>query len=196
MSTTGIIILAAGASSRMGQPKQKLVYQQQTLLQRAVAAALASNGLPVIVVLGANYEAVQPDIAEQPVQIIHNADWEQGMASSIQSGLRYLQEKCNQIDSILLMLCDQPFVDSALLNQLINQQMVNEASIVACAYQNTLGAPVLFSKAYFPELLALQWQEGAKKLLMKYRDQVKAFPFPKGSVDVDTPDDYQDLLQD
>ncbi|MBS7564272.1 nucleotidyltransferase family protein [Mucilaginibacter sp. Bleaf8] len=192
---TAIIILAAGSSSRMGQPKQQLVYEGSTLLANAVKAAAHSKANQVIVVLGANAEQIQNDIAVEPVQQVLNKDWQQGMASSIHSGIKALQIEGAQVKSAILMLCDQPFVSTDLLSRMITAQ-VDEKSIIACAYQGTLGAPVLFGNAYFDDLLVLKGQEGAKKLLMKYHQQVTVIPFPEGSIDIDTPEDYRKLQED
>ena len=191
---TGIIILAAGASSRMGQPKQQLVYEQKTLLQRSIDIALGIPQAIVLVVLGANAEAIKTDIADQPFQIIDNAHWETGMSSSIKAGITVLANHPD-IDDALLMLCDQPFVNVTLLEQLISHKPQTGGYIIACQYGDTLGVPALFSKHYFDELLALNGQEGAKKVLMRNRENTITVPFEKGSIDIDTPADFNKLHQ-
>jgi molybdenum cofactor cytidylyltransferase len=191
---TGIIILAAGSSSRMGKPKQQLVYKEQTLLQRAIQVAAGITEHKTIVVLGAGNETILPDVDSKIVDIVINPDWEQGMASSITSGLTALQTLYPQIQSALLMLCDQPFVTTELLQQLIETGGGDERSIVASAYNDTIGVPVYFGKAWFNELLTLQGQEGAKTLLIKHKDKVVTVPFQLGHIDIDTQEDYQRLL--
>ncbi len=188
---TGIIILAAGSSSRLGRPKQNLIYEGQTLLQRAIKAALATGCHPVIVVLGGNTEAIKPTIADTPVTIIYNDDWQEGMSSSIRVGINELKKSEIKMDSVILMLCDQPYVDAKLLLQLIPKD--KSKAIVACAYSGTIGPPVFFDGFYFPELLLLNGKEGAKKLLVKYADRVATVPFPQGSIDIDTIEDYEGL---
>ena len=190
---TSVIILAAGSSSRLGTPKQNLIYQGQTLLQRAIETALASVCQPVIVVLGANENVIRPTIEEMPVNIISNADWQEGMASSIRLGINEIQNIEPNITSIILMLCDQPFIDFSILNVLVKAQTNNRINIAACAYNDTIGAPVLFDTIYFKDLQMLKGQEGAKKLLLKYSDKVVSIPFPLGSIDIDTLDDYEQL---
>jgi|SRR6185437_1917464 len=187
---TGIIILAAGSSSRLGRPKQTLVYKGKTLLQRAIEAAAASVCKPLIVVLGANHDLISPAITGEAAIIVQNADWDEGMASSIRAGILQLKDTPD-IDSAILMLCDQPFVDATLLDQLVKKKSAK--GIVASAYDNTIGPPVLFDAAYFDELLLLKGQQGAKKLLMKYADDVVTVPFPKGSVDIDTMEDFEKI---
>jgi molybdenum cofactor cytidylyltransferase len=191
---TGIIILAAGASSRMGQPKQLLPYQQQTLLQRAIQAAVAVPNVLVIVVVGANQTLITPNVNNSSVILEYNSDWQQGMASSIRVGIKRLVAEHPTVQNALLMLCDQPFVDTAVLQRLIDEKLRSNSRIVASAYQNTMGAPVLFDQSYFTALMTLQGQEGAKKLLSKYKDQVIGIPFEKGAIDIDTPADYERLL--
>lgn len=190
---TGVIILAAGSSSRLGTPKQNLIYQGQTLLQRAIETALSSVCQPVIVVLGANENAIRPTIENMPVNIISNGDWQEGMASSIRLGIKEIQNMEPNTASVILMLCDQPFIDFSILNVLVKTQTNNRIGIAACAYNGTIGAPVLFDTIYFEDLLMLKGQEGAKKLLLKYSDKVVSIPFPLGSVDIDTVEDYEKI---
>jgi len=186
---TGLIILAAGQSGRLGQPKQNLVLQGKTLLQRAVETALASVCDRVIVILGANGEVIRPTIDPYPVKIIHNAEWREGIASSIRLGIKDLRESA--ITSAILMLCDQPFVSTSILNELAERGA--DANIVACAYSDTVGTPVHFSSVHFEELLQLTGDEGAKKLLLKHQETVTSIPFPLGGVDIDTVEDYWKL---
>jgi len=190
---TGLIILAAGSSSRLGKPKQNLVYQRATLLQRAVNTALSSVCRPVVLVLGANAEMIAPAVENKEVAILQNQDWQEGMASSIRCGLDAINKAAPNLDSLILMLCDQPFVYAGLLNRLVKTHTENYANIIASAYSDTMGPPVLFGKKYFEELLTLTGQEGAKKLIIKYNKSVVSIPFPEGGIDIDTVEDYEKL---
>ena len=190
---TAIVILAAGPSSRFGSPKQNLNYKGETLLQLAIKNALAVSET-VLVVLGANRELIEFSIKDKPVDILYNSDWAEGMASSISLAANKLQTDYLQITSALFMLCDQPYADKAILQQLIDAASNSEKGIIASAYNNTLGAPVLFKSTYFPYLLALKGKEGAKKLIMQHADDVLPVPFPLGSVDIDTIEDYEGLI--
>jgi molybdenum cofactor cytidylyltransferase len=191
---TGIIILAAGESSRMGRPKQQLPYQQQTLLQRAVHTAVSIADARVWVVLGAHYDAIKEDIATLPVQVIHNTDWQSGMGSSVSAGMQALLAEYAEASNVLIMLCDQPYVDTTLINTLLNAQNQVSNRIAACTYQGTLGVPAVFGRSYFNELLGVRGQDGAKKLLLKHESNVIKIPFENGRVDIDTAEDYQRLL--
>ncbi len=193
---TGIVILAAGASTRMGQPKQQLKLGNRTLLQMSIDAAVNSEAEAVVIVLGAKAAEIEMQItASEQVTVCKNDDWPSGMASSIRSGLLELLDIHPDIGNALFMLCDQPFTETALLNRLIEKQQEKKAGIVACTYQETTGAPVLFNRSYFNELLTLTGQEGAKKLLTEFSEEVVTVPFDKGGVDIDTPEDYQRLLE-
>lgn len=193
---TGVIILAAGSSSRLGKPKQNLVFQGQTLLQRAIQNALASVCESVIVILGGNAEAIQATLKDQPVPVIYNVNWQEGMASSIRKGLIELQKLVPQITSAVLMLCDQPFADASIINQLIQKKSTAQQNIIASEYDGTIGSPALFDRSLFSELLQLTGSEGAKKLLVKYAEDVATIPFLLGAIDIDTAGDYERLGND
>ena len=129
----------------------------------------------IAVVLGANAGILRSTIIDQPVHIFLNADWEEGMASSIRFGVNELQKAEPQLTSIILMLCDQPYVDKAIINQLIQKKLENK--IIASAYNETLGPPALFDQAFFSELLSLSGHEGAKRIILKHPESVIAVPF-------------------
>ncbi|GAA4423962.1 hypothetical protein GCM10023188_03240 [Pontibacter saemangeumensis] len=189
----GIVILAAGASSRMGKPKQELLYKGETLLQHAVKAAVSTSCEPVVVVLGANTEVRLPASDGKTVLTAINPKWQEGLSSSIRCGLSALLAAAPQAESVLFMVCDQPFVEAALLESLLHTKSAGRKGIVACQYKDTFGTPVLFDKAYFDELLYLRGKEGAKKLLFRHSEHVASVSFPLGAIDVDTPEDYAAL---
>ena len=193
---TGIIILAAGSSSRLGTPKQNLVFQGQTLLQKAIQSALTSLCETVIVVLGSSADVIRPTIPDQLISIIDNPDWEEGMASSIRYGLTELQKITPKSADVILMLCDQPFVDATIINQLIQKKSITAKTIIASAYNEIKGVPALFNETHFDELLQLTGNEGAKKLLEKYADEVITVPFLLGDIDIDTIGDFERLEND
>ena len=190
---TGIILLAAGSSSRLGRAKQLIEFQGKTLIQKAIDEANKSQADCLVVVLGANAYLIQTGFDITSTPFIVNSDWQQGMSSSMQAGLRFLMEK-EEIDQVLLMLCDQPFVDASLLNQLINAKETSGKGIVAAAYSNTLGVPALFDRRYFEELLQLTGSEGAKKVIFNHQAEVHALDFPLGAVDLDTEEDVSQFL--
>lgn len=192
-STVGLILLAAGASTRMGSPKQLLTFNGETLIQLAVKTALRSQAFPVVVVVGAHKELVKLEIANMPAFLVENPDWEEGMGSSIRVGLEMIMQTYEAVEGVIIMLCDQPFVTTTYVNELITQFKNTKLPIVASKYKNTTGVPALFNRALFPELEALSGPEGAHKLIMAYQEELLSLPFPEGAVDIDTPADYLDL---
>jgi len=191
---TGLIILAAGSSSRLGKPKQNLLFNGKTLLQHAVDNALESVCSKVTVVLGANAELIQPLIIRTNLSVVHNADWAEGMASSIRYGLAELTLLLPDLNAVVLMLCDQPFVDNALIDQLVKAGDSSTSGIAACAYDNTIGPPAYFNSNHFKELSQLKGKEGAKKILLTYSEKVKTIPFALGGTDIDTIEAYNQLM--
>lgn len=190
----GIILLAAGASTRMGEAKQLLSFRGESLLRRMTKTALGVSG-KVVVTLGANREIVRTEIEDLLVQIAENKDWQAGMSGSIKIGLEKLLSGAETIDAVIPIVCDQPFVDENLLEEMIEKFRKTDSLIVACEYENTLGVPALFSAKLFPELLALDAQAGAKQLIRKYQSQTTIVSFPEGAFDIDTRANYKDLIK-
>jgi len=190
---TSAVILAAGKSSRLGFPKQTLLFKGKTFLEIAIDAALRANCDPVLVVLGANKEAIEPGIKDKGIIILHNENWSEGMGTSIKAGIGHL-EKVRKVKQVMIMLCDQPFVNRALLNSLILKQQQSGSKIAACSYKDTIGVPALFDYSLFPELLSLEDNEGAKKIIKAHAEHIVTVPFEKAGVDIDTLADYEYLL--
>ncbi|RDC66301.1 nucleotidyltransferase family protein [Adhaeribacter pallidiroseus] len=193
MTKTGLVLLAAGASVRFGSPKQNLEFQGQTLLYHAVQAARHSGCAPVVVVLGAKADELRSQLNFPEITIVENPAWGEGMGASVRHGVHALLQTVPDLDSVLLMTCDQPFVSGKILQQLVAEKEKNLKKIIACAYQDTIGTPVLFDKQFFPDLTNLSGAQGAKKLLFKFSEEVGNIPFELGGFDIDTPTDYQTL---
>jgi molybdenum cofactor cytidylyltransferase len=187
----GIVLLAAGASTRMGRPKQNLIIAGETLLHRS--ARIAATCAPTVVVLGANAELLNSELDGLNVFVVFNPNWLQGIATSIGCGLTELETRFPTLEAAVILLCDQPGIDEALIQTLIAQR--NIAPIVTCAYADTLGVPALFSRSLFPELHSLIGDQGAKRVIAAHRSQVEIVPFAAGAFDLDTPTDVQDWEQ-
>ncbi|AKD04205.1 nucleotidyltransferase family protein [Pontibacter korlensis] len=192
---TGLVLLAAGASTRLGKPKQNLLYEGKTLLQRAIHTANRSLCTRVIVVLSANTSGALPDDLSKSIFSVQNEAWEEGMASSIRCGLEKVLAVEPEVESCMFMVCDQPFVEEQLLHEMMLAKQQSGKGIVASAYAETLGTPVLFDRKYFKELLSLQGQEGAKKIIMRHRIDAVPISFPLGTIDIDTVEDYASLIR-
>lgn len=186
---TGVIVLAAGGSSRMGSPKQLLRYRGQSLIRRAAETALESICDRVVVVIGNEAQRVKNELDALPVSVIENQNWRTGMSSSIRAGLEELSK--DDLDAVVLMLCDQPFVTGGVLNNLVATHLRTSKPIVASSYENTQGAPALFTRELFTELRSLTADEGARRIILKYQQSVAAVAFQQGAFDVDTPHEYE-----
>ena len=192
MCDIAVIILAAGASRRMGRPKQLLPFRGKYLLQHIVDEAFGFSDR-VVVVLGANHEEISASINTEQVNVVFNNQWEQGMSTSVHCGLSAL--KNTNTETAIFLTCDQPFVTAGLLRQMTDVHQKNGQPIVACRYAETLGVPVLFHQSMFVQLNGLQGDAGAKKIVMQFPDLVATVDFPEGAFDIDTPDDYQNLIK-
>lgn len=189
---TALIILAAGESSRLGRPKQNLLFHEQTLLQRAIKTGLESDCRPVLVVLGANADAIELS-NEDGVKVLYNMDWNEGMASSIRTAINEIK-KNKEINQAIIMLCDQPFVTQVLIKTMLQKSSKTGKLIIACSYNNVIGVPALFKRELFAKLLLLKGHEGAKKLLKSGQYAITSIPFERGNFDIDTISDYEELL--
>jgi molybdenum cofactor cytidylyltransferase len=185
----GAVILAAGASTRMGMPKQLVELDGKPLLLRTVEAALASPLWPVVVVLGANAEQIRPALARLPVLITENPAWAEGMAASIRAGVATLQQFSRHLDAALIALCDQPAFSAETIAQLVAKQEATGRSIVAARYEGRNGAPALFLREHFATLAGLTGEEGARALLNGDPSHVASVDLPSLAVDLDTPGD-------
>jgi molybdenum cofactor cytidylyltransferase len=187
------IVLAAGQSRRMGRPKQLVTIDGEPMVVRAVNTALASDAAEVIVVTGAYgdevAEALQPlrAGAGDRLRIIANPHYESGQASSIRSAIAALPPSR---EAALFLLVDQPFVTPALLQRLI-EAWGQGALLAASAVQGELrGAPAIFDRALFSELLALTGDAGARPLFQKYGQSVVRIPTTETELrDIDTPEE-------
>jgi molybdenum cofactor cytidylyltransferase len=187
MSGTSVIILAAGASTRLGKPKQLLPWRGSSLLQHAIDVARPIHEQP-IVVLGSQANDIEKTIHN--AHIVHNPHWKEGIASSIRAGL-----EANDRQQVIFMVCDQPFVTTAVLNELVLAHQKTAKPIIASAYAGTVGIPALFDHTFFTQLLDLKGDTGAKKLLQQYSLQVWPVPFPMGHVDIDTAEEYDAIFR-
>ncbi len=194
ISNIAIIILAAGTSSRLGSPKQLLSYKGKNLLRHTVDEALETGCASVFVVLGANSELLRKELKDKPVSIVENTAWQEGMASSIRCGLETITSTILRPDSIIFMVCDQPYVSSSLLLNLVNKKNETGMPIVASSYEDKAGTPALFHRSFYTTLMELKGDKGAGKLIADNPDKVATVSFPEGITDIDTKEDYENLV--
>ncbi|THF69571.1 nucleotidyltransferase family protein [Deinococcus sp. Arct2-2] len=185
--TVGAVVLAAGASRRLGQPKQLLRLRglpvHQTLLEQTVGAAQGGGCSPVIVVL-------PPTLSVSPLpgawQLV-NAQPNEGLASSVRLGIGALARTA--VDAALLLVCDQPAVDADLVKMMCKTAQNHLGRVIACRYGAVQGVPAIFGRSLFAQLLELQGEQGAKHLFAAHPPVT--VEFPDGIWDIDTPDDLE-----
>ena len=187
------MVLAAGASSRMGRPKQTLRFRGQALVRRAALAALGAGCRPVVVVTGAHAEETGAELRGLGVREVVNALWETGMASSVRAGLLAALEEAPEASAVVLLLCDQPHVTRETVAALVAAHREVGASVVASRYDGSFGAPALFTRPLFAELARLEGDSGAKQVITRHASEAHFVSFPEGELDVDTPDDFSRL---
>ena len=193
MQNVGALILAAGGSGRFGRPKQLLIFRGESLVRRAARAATDARCAQVAVVVGDSGAAIKEDLRGSPAAIVPNPDWRRGLGTSIRCGLESLLASGPDLDAVVVVACDQPFLESTTIAALIAKQEKSGKPIVAASYAGTLGVPALFDRSCFGALLALPDDSGAKALIESRPNDVASIEFEKGAMDVDTPADFERL---
>lgn len=182
-----IIIIAAGSSSRLGQPKQLLPYKVGNLLSHTITACCESEIGSIHLILGANHKAILKETEIDACQVHVNPNWQNGMGNSIAFGLKQINKN---IEGVVITMADQPFLEKGHLKQLIEKQ---SAGIVLSKYEEGKGPPTFFSKDYFDELSKLSGDDGAKVVIKKHQSIVQFVSFPKGNIDIDREEDLKYL---
>jgi len=180
------IVLAAGASTRFGSPKQLVRVAGRPLLHSALARAADVAGSAVSVVLGAHAAELTPLLTHSQALIVINRDWREGIASSIRTGVLRLPPSCN---AVLLMLADQAAVTVEDLKRLVSAWRRQPDYIVAARYGMTTGVPAIFPRSVFADLAASRGDTGARALLQRNPDRVVRVPMASAAIDIDTPED-------
>lgn len=187
------LIIAAGPSRRMGEPKQLLAWKNSTLLGHTIEQLKFSKVNEVITVLGAHFDAVEKEIKKYKTPILKNEHWQKGMGTSISCGINHLMEKENR-DAVLICLADQPFIDTVYYNKLINSFYEHPSQLIATKYDNRGGVPAIFPNKYFNSLSKLNDDYGAKEILKTEKDII-LISGAKNLVDIDTYKDYRQVLE-
>ena len=185
------IVLAAGGSSRYGQCKQLIEIDGSSLVRHAVSklSSLFSHDR-INVVVGANSRAVAQAISDLPVTIIHNEYWQNGLASSLKAGINSIGPGC---PAVMITLCDQVLVAENHLRQLLGLWIDDPSMIIASNYADTLGTPAVIPAEFYPQLLALEGDAGAKSILKNNAGRVTTAPVPEAEFDLDVPADLEKL---
>jgi len=189
-SRVAALVLAAGGSRRLGQPKQLVSMDNRPLVRQTVERAFASGCGDVFVVVGAHSGAVRAALAGLDVVVVDNPRWETGMGSSIRSGVDALQKHPLGATGVLIVSVDQYRIPREHLQRLREAHDAGHG-LVASSYAGTLGIPALFSRPYFTELLRVDPAQGGKDILAKRRDRVFPVTCVEGRFDLDTQYDLE-----
>lgn len=187
------ILLAAGESKRMGQPKQLLPFRGSTILGQIMENLLPSQAAEIIVVLGSQAEKIMPQISREPVKIVVNPDFEQGMSSSIKCGLSRISAAA---DGVMIVLGDQPLIEKETIDLLIEKHRQSERGIILPVYKGLRGHPVIFTMKYKDELMRLTGDIGGKQIVERHPSDVLEVEVDCESVviSIDAESDYQSLV--
>lgn len=191
MGNLAVLVLAAGASSRMHTPKQLLKIENQSLLEIVLEKALAISSLPIYCVIGANATAIQQEITTKNVVYIYNENYHEGLSTSIVSGIDYLEKNHSDLDGILILLADQPAIEIAYLKNLTELFAEHKNKIIASNYQKRNGVPAIFPKIFFNELKLLKGDFGARDFLEKNKNAIILGTTDVCLIDLDTKSDYE-----
>lgn len=193
MRNVGGIVLAAGSSARFGRAKQLLSFQSESLVRRAVRAASDAGCAGITVVVGELRDSIKMELRETHAVVVENDAWQRGLGTSIRCGVGHLLTSRPELEAVIVLACDQPFVDGNVITALIAQWENSGKPIVASSYAGTRGIPALFNRACFEALLALPDDSGAKSLIESRSAEVAQVEFEKGAIDIDTPADLEGL---
>ena len=188
-----ILILAAGASRRLGEPKQLIKYEGTSLVRRIASESVKAGIGNVTVVTGYKTDEIAMEISDLKVDVFYNEDWEEGIGASIRNGLKYVLKKQPDTNAILITMVDQPFVNAQHLQKIANAYDPARPMIIASAYSGTFGVPVLVDNYYFEKLSELKGDEGGKKIFVQYLRDIVEIPFIEGSIDIDHQEDLAKL---
>jgi xanthine/CO dehydrogenase XdhC/CoxF family maturation factor/CTP:molybdopterin cytidylyltransferase MocA len=185
------LVLAAGGSRRFGGLKQLVELQGRSLLRRAVESAMVVVDNRVLVILGVKAKTLERELRDYDVQIVENLNWENGIASSIRAGISALPEHCT---GVLISFCDQPFVSSAHLQELIDAWNRDQTKIVSSSYHQTIGVPAIIPREYFAAMMKLTGDNGAKSIMQAHREHMLSIALPEAALDIDTQSDLVDAI--
>ncbi|CAN5366297.1 hypothetical protein BH23BAC2_BH23BAC2_22820 [soil metagenome] len=191
----GVVILAAGSSSRLGYAKQLVEFRGKSLLQHAIDISDLLEFDTKVLVLGAGKEEIESEIDRKEFEIVMNNNWEEGMSTSIIAGVLRSQELEIDLEHVLILLSDQPFVSREKIEELIKVQLESKSPATFSEYAGNVGVPAIFSAEVFPYLKDLKGDQGAKKLIQDQKFDFQTVKFEKGNFDVDTVKDVELLKQ-
>lgn len=190
------VILAAGASRRLGEPKQLIQVEGESLLRRSARLALEAGCAPVFVVAGFEAPRMRAEVEGLRVEVVVNPDWQEGMGSSLRCGVSAADGWRPKVDGVLVMVCDQPRLTVEHLQRLVQMHRLGGQQITASRYAGRAGVPAVFAPEMFPELEAVHGDRGARDLTEREPGRVQTIDWAEGVVDVDLPKHVQELTEE
>ena len=183
--------MAAGASTRLGQPKQLVRLRGRSLIERSVRLAQEVSPNRVVVVIGADHLRVRRHLYAKSLRprIVRSPNWRQGMSTSLKDGLQALPASAH---GLLVLLCDQPAIAACDIGRLVRAWRQRPAAPTAAAFSGRIGAPAIFPRRFFRNLQSLAGDKGARDLL-RSNAQTSTVQMPAAAIDVDTPADRRAL---
>jgi CTP:molybdopterin cytidylyltransferase MocA len=193
MPDLAIVILAAGGSRRLGEPKQLVSFRGEPLIRYLARTAAAFDADNLIVVVGGNACECVEALENTGVDIVGNPFWETGLASSIRLGVERAEARGAQ--AVLLLLADQPLLDSEIIAQYVERMTGKPDQIIAADHGAVIGPPMLFGSDWFSDLKTLEGDQGARHLVRARKETIDLVQWPDGSIDIDTPEDLKKLIK-
>jgi molybdenum cofactor cytidylyltransferase len=190
MYRVGAIILAAGMSKRMGQPKLLMSLKGKTLFRYPLEQAIRNQLSPICLIGGQHMQAFQMEAADlQNVEYIDNPNYEKGMSTSLKKGIKNVKGRS---DAAFIFLADQPFVPDKVIQTMI-QQFGKDTRLVRPQYQGNFGHPILIDNSLYDEFLKIEGDQGGKEIIKKYKNETRILSFKDSiwGMDIDTEEDYQ-----
>jgi molybdenum cofactor cytidylyltransferase len=189
------LILAAGASRRMGKPKALLPWGATTVLKHLLDIAESAGSGKILVVTGSHREELESALASTGVATHYNPHWENGMGASLASGIEAVEQRFPEAGAVLVLLADQPLVTTSYLGEIRKEHLEHPGCIIASDYGSFAGVPALFPKGFWNSLKGLSSEKGARNLIASNREKCRVLDPGMAITDIDTPQAYQAALQ-
>lgn len=191
MSVPISMILAAGASSRMGRPKALLNWGSSTIVETLVEAHHKGGLHGVVLIAGAHFDEIELQLKRLEAQVCYNPEWSRGMGSSLAAGIRFIESEFPKAPSVLISLCDQPLFGVSEIRRLQEEYLAFPDQITASAYEAGPGVPAIFPREYWKSLKSCPLDSGAKAYLRQHTNSVRVLDIGEATMDVDTPEAYK-----
>lgn len=193
-SSLGILILAAGKSSRLGHPKQLISWQDSPLILHVARIAHSLNAGPVMITAHELFEVINNLVQLPDTRVIRSENAPQGQGASLKDGLHELLNQYPSLSGVMVLLCDQPLISVNHLNKLMDLFRLNPDKCITASFNDAIGPPIIFPARLFNQLAGIPDNNGARSLLLNLDElDIVTVPLPEAAMDIDTPDDLLNL---